>query len=168
MSYLSNLYRRLSNLRSEKSDIEVELRKYNERKKEVEDMIRDLSFICDNNCSNVNVYENNIVSFIADAIKGITNISTLEESVNSQKESDSCSDSNISQSLGNLRLELNAIKRKIDNLKSDLNIVNGRINNMNNSIKNEERRLVRERIRQEEERRREKESAIQSRKKTMW
>ena len=61
MSYLSNLYWKLSNLKGQKSSIESELRDLRRRKLDVESLIRNLSSVGDNNYSTVNKYANKIL-----------------------------------------------------------------------------------------------------------
>lgn len=161
MSYLSSLYRNLSYLRNQKGNIEAQLRTYNRRKGEVENLIRDLTNVSDGNYSSLNRYADKIVSSISYALKGTSRAGSIGNTVSAQKEKGSWSDGNISNALSGLRQELNSIVNKINSLNSELYSVNGSINNANNNIRYEERRLAEERRRQQEEARRKAQEAAQ-------
>lgn len=162
MSYLSNLYRNLSYMRNQRSDLESQLRTYNRRRNEVESLIRDLTNVCDSDYSSLNSYADKIASSISYALKGTSSAGAIGNTVSSQKEGGSWSDGKISNALGELRQELNAIEHKINCLNSELHSVDRNINNTNNSIRQEERRVAEERRRKEEEAKKKAQEAAQA------
>lgn len=153
MSYLSSLYKNLSYMRSQKGNIESQLRTYDRRKAELEGLIRNLTNVSDSDYLSVNRYADQIVSSIPYALKGVQSAGAIGSAVSSGKESGSWGDGNVSNALNHLRQELHSVSNRINYLNSELHSVNSSISNTSNSIRYEERRAAEERRRQEEEER---------------
>ncbi|MGN9055980.1 hypothetical protein ACTNA4_05845 [Bariatricus sp. HCP28S3_A7] len=156
MSTLSNLNSRLTNLNDQKNSLKSSLNIYNQRKKDIEGLIRTLTNVVDNNYGIVNRYASSIANNISGAIKGSGCVVSIETSVSDGKEKESSSDGNIVSALNGLRSELNQVNTKINNLNADLTSVNNQISNTRTDITNEKIRLAREAARKAEEEARKK------------
>lgn len=144
MSYLDNLNFQLSRLTSQKSSIESSLRTYNQRKKDIETLIKNLTNTVDGSYSSMNKYGTNITDIIYGAIKGSTCSAKISTSVSSDKEKDSGSDGNVTTALSFLRSELSSANQKINDLDSDLNNVNRQISSTKSAISTEKKRIAEE------------------------
>ena len=145
MSYLRNLNSRLSSLGSQKSNIEAKLRIYNKRKVDIENLIRNLTNVGDNNYSILNKYADNIINFFPSSLQGISSVSKIISNISEEKERSSSYDGKVSSALGDLRQELSRVNSKINSLNSELISVRDRISSTKYSIRCEERRIEEER-----------------------
>lgn len=152
MSYLDNLNSQLNRLTTQKSGIESNLRTYNQRKKDIEGLIKNLTNTVDDSYSSVNKYGTKINDEIYGAIKGSKCSSTIASAVSAGKEKSSDSDGNVGTALNSLRTELNSVNRKIGALNNDLNNVNRQISNTKSAISAEKRRIAEENARKAAER----------------
>ena len=151
MSYLDNLNGQLNRLKNQKMSIESDLRTYNQRKRDIEGLIRNLTNTVDDSYNSVNKYGTKITDEIYGAIKGSKCSSNIVSSVSSGKEKSSDFDGNIGTALSSLRNELNRINRKIDELNNDLRSTNQQISNTKSAISTEKRRVAVEKARAEAE-----------------
>lgn len=151
MSYLSNLNSQLNRLTGQKSSIESSLRTYNQRRKDIETLIKNLTNTVDDSYGTVNKYGTNITDIIYGAIKGSICSSNISSSVSSGKEKGSGSDGNVVTALNSLRNELNSVNRKINDLNSDLNSVNRQISSTKSAISSEKNRIAEEEARKRQE-----------------
>lgn len=156
MSTLSNLNSRLKNLNVQKDSLKSSLNIYNQRKRDIEGLIRTLTNVVDNNYGAVNRYASSIANNISGAIKGSGCVVSIGTSVSDGKEKGSSSDGNIVSALNDLRSELNQVNTKINNLNADLTSVNNQVSNTRTDITNEKIRLAREAARKAEEEARKK------------
>lgn len=145
MSYLRNLNSRLSSLNGQKNNIEANLRIYNKRKIDVENLIRNLTNVGDNNYSILNKYADNIINFFPSSLQGISSVSKIISNIAEKKEMSSSYDGKVASALGDLRRELSVVNSKINSLNSELISVRDRISSTKYSIWYEEKRIEEER-----------------------
>lgn len=145
MSYLRNLNLRLSSLNGQKNNIEANLRIYNKRKIDVENLIRNLTNVGDNNYSILNKYADNIINFFPSSLQGISSVSKIISNIAEKKEMSSSYDGKVASALGDLRRELSVVNSKINSLNSELISVRDRISSTKYSIWYEEKRIEEER-----------------------
>ncbi len=151
MSYLSNLNSQLNRLTNQRSSIESSLRMYNQRKKDIEALIRNLTNTVDDSYGSVNKYSSRITDEIWDAIKGSTCSSNISASVSSDKEKGSDYDGNIVSALNSLRRELSSVNRRISDLNADLASIKQQISNKKSAIAIEKKRIAKENARKVQE-----------------
>ena len=153
MSYLSNLYWKLSGYRGERAQLEAQLRTQRKRKADLEGLINNLTRVCDDNYSGVNQYANYILGTLSDILKGTGSVGTVMETISAGLERGSWEDGRVAEALGELRDELNRVNTEIANLEGNLANVNSQIDSTNGAIRYEERRIAEEERRAEEQRR---------------
>lgn len=151
MSYLSNLNSQLNRLTNQKSGVESNLRKYNQRKKDIEALIKNLTNTVDDSYNSVNKYGANITNIIYSAIKGSVCSSNIASSVSSDMEKGSGSDGNVVTALNSLRSELSSVNRKINDLNSDLSSIKRQISSTKSAVSSEKRRIAEENARKAQE-----------------
>lgn len=142
MSYLDNLNSQLSSLTSQTSSIEASLQTYNQRKKDIEAIIKNLINTVDGSYSSMNIFSAKITDMIYGAIKGSACSSNISASVSSDKEKGSSSDGDIATALSSLRSELSSVNQKINDLNSDIASVNRQINSTKSAISTEKKRIA--------------------------
>lgn len=158
MSYLSNLYWKLSNYRGERAQYETQLRTQRRRKADLEGLINNLTRVCDDNYSGVNQFANRILGTLSDNLKGAGSVGTVMETISAGLEKGSGEGGKVTEALNELRNELNRVNAEISNLEGNLSNVNSRIRSTESAIWYEERRIAEEEQRRaEEERRRQEE-----------
>lgn len=151
MSYLSNLNSQLNRLASQRSSIESSLRTYNQRKIDIESLIKNLTNTVDDSYGSVNKYGTTITDVIYGAIKGSKCSSIISSSVSSDKEKGSDSEGNVVSALNSLRSELSSINQRINNLNAELGSVNRQISSTRSAIYAEKRRIAEENARKAQE-----------------
>ncbi len=151
MNYLGNLNSQLNSLTSQKSSIESSLRTYNQRKKDIETLIKNLTNTVDDSYGSVNKYGTNITNIIYGAIEGSTCSSNISTAVSADKEKGSGSDGNVVTALNSLRSELSSVNRKINELNSDISSVNRQISSTKSAISSEKRRIAAEEAKKAQE-----------------
>lgn len=151
MSYLSNLNSQLNRLANQRSSIESSLRTYNQRKIDIESLIKNLTNTVDDSYGSVNKYGTTITDVIYGAIKGSKCSSNISSSVSSDKEKGSDSEGNVVSALNSLRSELSSINQRINNLNAELDSVNRQISSTRSAIYAEKRRIAEENARKAQE-----------------
>lgn len=144
MSVLNSLNVKLSQLKAKKREIEADLKLYRQRKKDVEELIRELINVVDNKYGTVNKYGTNIINNISSAVSGSKCLGTIASAVSVGNEKGSGSDGNVVTALNDLKSELSRVNQKINDLNSDLIDTNNQISSTNAAISAERSRLAAE------------------------
>lgn len=146
MTYLHKLNNSLSALQNQKSSVEGQLRKYSQRKIEIEHIVKNLINISDNNYIEMSNGEDQIINNLGYCLNGTSSVSSIVNSVSDKKEKGSYSDGKISSAIDDLKRELTSIESNINSLSSEMTSVKNRINSTKVSIRNEEKRIKEEKL----------------------
>lgn len=141
-SELNALENNLTSLNNSLSSYKSKLSTQQKRKEKIEELIKNMKKVCNDNSDDVTAHIKKIISNIDDALKGVSSASDIESDARADKEKDITDDGNMNTALSQLQSELKDVKNKISEYEGKISTKNTEIRNCKNAIRNEQRNIA--------------------------
>ena len=139
---LNALENNLTSLNNSLSSYNTKLSTQKKRKEKLEDLIKAMKKVCNEDSDDVTAHIKKIVNNIDDALKGISSASDIEQDAKSDKEKDINEDGDMNNALSQLESELKDVKNKISDYEGRIATKKTEISNCKIAIRNEQRRIA--------------------------
>lgn len=141
-SELNALENNLTSLNNSLSSYNSKLDTQRERKEKLEDLIKAMKKVCNDNSDDITTHIKKIINNIDDALKGVSTATDIEQDAKADKEKDINDDSNMNNALSQLESELRDVKNKISDYEGKIANKKTEISNCKTAIRNEQRSIA--------------------------